>query len=275
LETSRDPPWTGLTFRPVALVPAWSGGGEQARRPCPATPTSWLRLRLGVPWVDSMLLRRSSQTPQEQMGELHAFALLGAIRIAMLWFAQAVEELDIQPGFGLLKILVHGAVQVRVPLLVLYPLILLLLYSQLWRGKRVPPLILDVFGGFAIVSLVFNFLKINLLMLSKVVSPPLLLGQVITFLLFFVIAWGWIFWRLDRLAGGPEQQIVDVPGASGGNGSFDYYYSSLMSLLDGKVSKFNGVSRLGKLLVAIHSLMVLDLAAIALARFYQLVQQAI
>jgi hypothetical protein len=48
-----------------------------------------------------------------------------------------------------------------------------------------------------------------------------------------------------------------------------------MSLLEAKASKFTGVSRLGKLLVAVHSFMVLDLAAIALARFYQLLQKSI
>jgi hypothetical protein len=40
-------------------------------------------------------------------------------------------------------------------------------------------------------------------------------------------------------------------------------------------SEFTGISRLGTLLVALHSLMVLDLAAIALARFCQLVQKSI
>jgi hypothetical protein len=93
--------------------------------------------------------------------------------------------------------------------------------------------------------------------------------------LFFVLAWGWIFWRLDRVAGPEAQAIVSVPSAAEGEGSFDYYYASLMSILEGRMSMFQGVSRLGKSLVAMHSLMVLDLAAIALARFYQLVQKSI
>jgi hypothetical protein len=98
---------------------------------------------------------------------------------------------------------------------------------------------------------------------------------VITYLMFFVLAWGWIFWRLDRIAGPEDQQIVDVPAAVSESGSFDYYYASMMSLLQGKMSGFHGVSRLGKLVVAVHSFMIVDLAAIALARFYQLVQRSI
>jgi hypothetical protein len=49
-----------------------------------------------------------------------------------------------------------------------------------------------------------------------------------------------------------------------------------MSILDGrKMSLFIGISRSGKVLVGLHSLMILDLAAIALARFYQLVQTSV
>jgi len=77
------------------------------------------------------------------------------------------------------------------------------------------------------------------------------------------------------VAGEADQQIVEMASADKSGGSFDYYYSSLMSILEARISKFTGVSRLGKVLVAVHSLMVLDLAAIALARFYQLVQKSI
>lgn len=220
-------------------------------------------------------LKRGSQTLREQRNEVHVFALLGATRIAMLWFANAVEGLKNELGQGVVQTLAQYAVMLRTPLLVLYGLIVLSLYLHLLRGKRVAPWILDLIGFWVVLSLVANFLKINLLMLAPVANPKLLLGQVLTFLLFFVLAWGWIFWRFDWVAGTPEQQIVEAPGDGDKGGSFDYYYSSLMSLLEAKASKFTGVSRLGKLLVAVHSFMVLDLAAIALARFYQLLQKSI
>ena len=158
----------------------------------------------------------------------------------------------------------------------MYVVVLVVLYGQLGRGKRIAPRILDGLGVWVIANLFAHFAKINLLMLSDTVKPKLLLGQVITYLLFFVLAWGWIFWRLDRVAGDADQQIVEMPGAATNGGSFDYHYYSLMSIIDARrMSEFTGISRLGKLLVALHSLMVLDLAAIALARFYQLVQKSI
>jgi hypothetical protein len=219
--------------------------------------------------------RRGSQTLQQQWREMHVFALLGAIRLAMLWFSDALEGLKRELGIGHSQIAAHFGVVMRTPLLVVYGLMLLLLYGQLLRGKRIAPQVLDALGVWVILSLFIHFVKINLLMLTNAINPKLLLGQVITYLLFFVLAWGWIFWRLDRVAGPADQQIVDMPSASSDRGSFDYYYSSLMSVLEGKTSRFNGISRLGKILVSVHSLMVLDLAAIALARFYQLVQKSI
>lgn len=220
-------------------------------------------------------LRRGPQTFQQQWRELHVFAVLGAIRIAMLWFAEALEGLKGELGAGVSRWLADFAVILRTPLLVGFAVILVLLYGQLLRRKRISPLILDGLGLWVIFNLIAHFIKINLLMLTDAVQPQLLLGQVITYLLFFVLAWGWIFWRLDRVAGEAAQQIIEVPSASAGGGSFDYYYSSLMSLLEAKTSKFTGVSRLGKMLVAVHSLMMLDLAGIALARFYQLVQRSV
>jgi len=225
--------------------------------------------------ITMVQLRRGHQTVQQQWGELNVFALLGGIRIAMLWFADALDGLKGRLGVDVSQWAARFGVVLRTPLLGLYALVLVVLYGQLLRGKRIAPLILDGLGAWAIVNLFFHFAKINLLMLSAAVEPRLLLGQVITYLLFFVLAWGWIFWRLDRVAGGADQQIVEVPMAGNYGGSFDYYYSSLMSILEARISKFTGVSRLGKVLVAVHSLMVLDLAAIALARFYQLVQKSI
>jgi hypothetical protein len=220
--------------------------------------------------------RRTSQSLREQANEVHVFALLGAARIGMLWFSQALESLKDGPGDDFARLASDFGVVMRTPSLLIYALILMLLYGQLLRGKRISAGILDALGIWAVISLFVHFVKVNLLMLTGVVDPKLLLGQVITYVLFFVLCWGWIFWRLDHIAGPEEQQIIEVPSASKEGGSFNYYHDSLMSILDGrKMSLFIGISRFGKVLVAMHSLMILDLAAIALARFYQLVQKSV
>jgi hypothetical protein len=44
-----------------------------------------------------------------------------------------------------------------------------------------------------------------------------------------------------------------------------------MALVRRGSPEFSGLNRIGKILVAIHTFMVLDLIAVALGRFYQLV----
>ena len=90
-----------------------------------------------------------------------------------------------------------------------------------------------------------------------------------------MVAWGWIFWRLDRIAGPGEQSVLVASEGRLGQGAFDYYYLSLMALLAQKITLIQGVSKLGKIIVALHSFMLLDLGVIALARVYQLVQRSI
>ncbi|MFM7641758.1 MAG: hypothetical protein ACKO45_09440 [Cyanobium sp.] len=69
---------------------------------------------------------------------MHLFTLLGAIRIAMLWFSDALEGLKRELWIGLSQITAHLGVVMRTPLLVVYALILFLLYGQLLRGRRMP-----------------------------------------------------------------------------------------------------------------------------------------
>ncbi|MEB3257588.1 MAG: hypothetical protein VKN83_04620 [Cyanobacteriota bacterium] len=221
-------------------------------------------------------LRRANQSLRDQVHEVHIFVLMGAIRIAMLWFSQAVDSLKDGPGATMVPFASYLGVVARTPAVVIYLLIVMLLYGQLLRGRKISAVALDGLGIWAVINLLVHFVKVNILMLSGAVEPRLLLGQVITYVLFFVLCWGWIFWRLDRIAGPEEQQIINVPSAANQVGTFNYYHDSLMSILDGrKMSLFIGVSRFGKVLVALHSLMILDLAAIALARFYQLVQKSV
>lgn len=221
------------------------------------------------------VLRRSCQSAAEQRTEVHVFALLGAIRIAMLWFGGALEVVRTHMLFDPATSTEQLAAALRGPVVIVYSVIVLALYGQLLRGRAIPPFVLDLLGVWLVLNLVVHFVKINLLMLSDVRAPALLLGQIICYLFFFVVAWGWIFWRLDRIAGPPDQKTLAAPDGSLGHGSFDYYYLSLMSLLAGKVSPFQGVNRLGKSVVALHSFMLLDLGVIALARVYQLVQRSI
>jgi hypothetical protein len=92
---------------------------------------------------------------------------------------------------------------------------------------------------------------------------------------FFVLAWGWIFWRIDWVGQSKRGRVLEVSDASEQLSMFDYYHASLMSIVRRSHSEVIGKTRNGRMLVAIHTFMVLDLIAVALGRFYQLITKMI
>jgi hypothetical protein len=92
-----------------------------------------------------------------------------------------------------------------------------------------------------------------------------------TYLVFFVLAWGWIFWRIDWVGQSKPGGVIEVADAGDHLSMFDYYHASLMSIVRRSHSEVIGKTRNGRMLVAIHTFMVLDLIAVALGRFYQLI----
>jgi hypothetical protein len=89
------------------------------------------------------------------------------------------------------------------------------------------------------------------------------MGQLLTSRVFFVLAWGWIFWRIDRVGQSKPGRVIEVADAGDQVSRFDYYHASLMSIVRRSHSEVIGKSRNGRILVAIHTFMVLDLIAVA------------
>ena len=231
-------------------------------------------------------LMRGRTSQRDQWYELHTFAILGAIRIAMFQFAGAMDAATINDGVKISEILhIKGtefAIAARNPTFIVSMLLILSLYAVLLRRDVIPGFILDGLGCWAIANLIIHFVKINYLLLTDSSNPRLLIGQVVTYLLYFAFTWAWIFCRVDSLAVSQSPRVVQLEGVdpSVRVGWFDYYHTSFMALLkivnpSAKGSTFMGVSKFGRILVTIHSFMVFDLAGIALARFYQLVQKSI
>jgi len=230
--------------------------------------------------------QRGRTTQRDQWYELHTFALLGAIRIAMFQFAGAIDAAKINQSIKINQVLhlnfADFGVAARYPAFVVYVLLISSLYVVLLRRSSIPGFIFDGLGCWAVANLVIHFIKINYLLLTDSSNPRLLIGQVVTYILYFAFAWAWIFWRVDCLAVGQSSRVVKLEGIdpSVRVGWFDYYHTSFMALLkivhsSAQGSTFVGVSKFGRSLVTVHSFMVFDLAGIALARFYQLVQKSL
>lgn len=161
------------------------------------------------------------------------------------------------------------------PIAIFFAILTISVWGALLMGRSVPRLLFDFCGGWYIFKFIFGFLVVNALLFTPAVSPHLLLWQIVAYIPFFIVTWGWIFWRVDFVGRSSPQQVIALPDALEPITSFDYYHSSLLSLVNKGTSSVKGVSRHGRLLVACYSLMLLDLLGVFVARAYGLIQKVI
>jgi len=150
--------------------------------------------------------------------------------------------------------------------------------AWLARGKTLPRWTLDGPGLWFSLRLLAEFLTINgLIFEGSKVTPGVLLGQIVLYLPYFVITWGWIFQRLDWVGQsepGRVVQLCDGDSTKGVSG-FDYYHSAINTLLNKGKPTIIGVSRSGRILVLLYLFMVLGLYAVTFTRILQLTRSVI
>ena len=141
------------------------------------------------------------------------------------------------------------------------------------QGKVLPRWSLDGPGVWFSLRLLAEFITINgLIFESSRAAIRLLLGQIVVYLPYFVICWGWIFHRFDRIGQaepGGIVQLTDV-GANRQISSFDYFHATITTLLNRGKPTIAGTSRGGRVLVLLYLGMVMALYAVAFARILQL-----
>ena len=224
-----------------------------------------------VAWI-----AKGSRRNSEQIKEGLALSLLALLQIAISGlFLQDAKDLGTQSGNPLITG-VDAFMQALVrPLGVLFIVSFPLFWLALLRGKLVPRWLFDAVGIWYCLRLLMEFALLNALLFTPAVSPRLLVGQIVVFIPCFVLTWGWIMWRVDFVNRASPQQIGALPGEVEPISSFDYYHTSVLAIVNKGSSKFEGITRTGRFYVLIHSLMLLDLLGLAIARVYALVQKMI
>jgi len=126
------------------------------------------------------------------------------------------------------------------------------------------------------LALEFSIIS-GLIFEPSLVQPGVLLGQIVVFLPFFAITWGWIFYRMDWVGtnqAGSEVFLNDT-GHSASYSRFDYFHSTVHTLINKGTPSISGVSRKGRLLVLLFNVMALSLYAVAIARILQLTKASL
>jgi hypothetical protein len=153
---------------------------------------------------------------------------------------------------------------------------LTLMALLLARVQTLPRWSFDIPGIWFCLRLALEFVTISTLIFEKTTGlsdvAGVVLGQIVVYLPYFVITWGWLFHRVD-LIGQPEPgQVVRLVDANTDRGitSFDYYHSAITTLIDKGKPTIAGVGQRGRMLVLAYKVMVVGLYAVAFARILQL-----
>lgn len=156
-------------------------------------------------------------------------------------------------------------------------ILLLYLVAVVWmliRG-RAPRRLVDGIGALLLLRLIPILIVLNVLLFSSNAEPGVLLIQILLWTLNFAVGWGWFTWRLDAFArrlGKPGWFSFDGTEA---RSSFYYYYHSLDVVLQRRNSTMTSASRRGRVLIALHNLVLLNVLGITIARALQLAMKKV
>ena len=132
-------------------------------------------------------------------------------------------------------------------------------------------LLLDVLGFFLIARTVIGFLMLNLLIINPLSDNMLLLRQFLCFMPALILAWGWLYWRLDQGARRHGRQLLLFPEDCPNDireplSTFDYYYHSAMVAFIFELSEVEPLTKPMKLLFLLNAGMMLDLVGLVLTQ---------
>ena len=155
------------------------------------------------------------------------------------------------------------------------PLILFPLAYLFCRSKRpawARPY-LDFLGAYVIFRLVIQFIGLNILVFDSVTSRFLLISQVLFFLPYSLLIWGWIYWRLDAIARANNRPLFHLDCESvAPPRPVDYFVASFSSVFSAAINAIKGNSARARALILFHGFMIYDVMGLTLSRAVALVQ---
>jgi hypothetical protein len=113
---------------------------------------------------------------------------------------------------------------------------------------------------------------LNILVFDVTSSRFLLITQLLFFLPYALLVWGWVYWRLDTSAGSKQRQFfrLDIEGENAR--PVDYLLASFSSVFSASISSIKGRSARAKALILFHGIVIYDVMGLTLSRAVALVQ---
>ena len=131
---------------------------------------------------------------------------------------------------------------------------------------------LDILGIYFVVRMTTQLIGLNILVFDFTTSRFVLITQLLFFLPYSLLVWGWIYWRLDTSAGSKRRQLfrLDIEGENAR--PIDYLVASFSSVFSASISGIKGRSARARVLILLHGFVIYDVMGLTLSRAVALVQ---
>ena len=199
------------------------------------------------------------------------FILLGFQVFSLYYDTQSFSDVHGAIAFfvGFESFVATRLTYVSVPL-ILFPLAYLFCRSK--RSAWARPY-LDFLGAYVIFRLVIQFIGLNILVFDSVTSRFLLISQVLFFLPYSLLIWGWIYWRLDAIARASNRPLFHLDCESiAPPRPIDYFIASFSSVFSATINAIKGNSARSRALILFHGFMIYDVMGLTLSRAVPRVQ---
>lgn len=157
---------------------------------------------------------------------------------------------------------------VTVPLFAV-PLVCMILYRgrPAWTRRY-----LDFVGIYIVARMFIQLVGLNLLVFDRDSPRFALITQLLFFLPYSLLIWGWIYWRLDTFASAAHRRYFRLDCEREIPRPIDYLVASFSSVFSASISAIKGRSARARILIIIHGFVVYDIMGLTFSRAVTLIQ---
>lgn len=131
----------------------------------------------------------------------------------------------------------------------------------------------DFLGVYFATRMLIQLVGLNILVFDTVSSHFILITQLLFFLPYSLMLWGWIYWRLDKMGQTHGHNFFRVDHDSEHPRPIDYFVASFSTVFSASISNIKGTSARSRIIILIHGFMIYDIMGLTLSRAVALVQR--
>ena len=104
-------------------------------------------------------------------------------------------------------------------------------------------------------------------------SHFIIITQLIFFLPYTLMTWGWIYWRIDQFGERRGRLFFRLDHEDVSPRPIDYFVASFSSVFSASISNIKGLCARSRILILLHGFMIYDIMGLTLSRAVALVQR--